>query len=146
MTYDKTQTLVLPFLLSFLDDVVPDNYELPVTASVSCSNAETEPNIYKPLYHNWGITKYVNSNKIPAFSRDGAEAVVTPIEEGGNPYLDDLTYVDFAFVVNNYTNPQCNLDDFRDASSVTLTDTLPEYTDRNGNQRIAAFDPEKNLG
>ena len=32
--YDRTQTLMLPFTLSFLDDVVPDNYRLPVTASV----------------------------------------------------------------------------------------------------------------
>ena len=145
MTYDRTQTLVLPFTLSFLDDVVPDNYQLPVTASVSGGDT-TQPNIYKPLYKDWGITKFVNSNKLSAFGNDGAEAVVTPKEENGNPYLDDLTYVDFAFIVNNYTNNQCNLDDFRDASSVTLTDTLPEYTDVNGTQRIAAFDPEKNPG
>ncbi len=41
--YDKTQTLVLPFMLSFLDDVVPDNYRLPVTAAVSCSAEPTAP-------------------------------------------------------------------------------------------------------
>ena len=48
-TYDKTQTLVLPFVLSFLDDVVPDNYKLPVTASSSAGNT-TAPSIYKPEY------------------------------------------------------------------------------------------------
>ena len=114
---------MLPFTLSFLDDVVPDNYRLPVTASVSGGNM-TAPNIYRPLYKDWEIQKFVNSNRLDAFGKDGAEVVVTPQEEGGNPYLDDLTYVDFAFIVNKYTNDQCGLADLRDARSVTLTDTL----------------------
>ena len=136
---------MLPFTLSFLDDVVPDNYRLPVTASVSGGNM-TAPNIYRPLYKDWEIQKFVNSNRLDAFGKDGAEVVVTPQEEGGNPYLDDLTYVDFAFIVNKYTNDQCSLADLRDARSVTLTDTLPTYTDRNGVSRIAVFDAEKNPG
>lgn len=146
LAYDKTQTLVLPFALSFQDDVVPDLYRLPVTASVSCNPEATAPNIYKPLYKEWAIEKFVNSNRMSAFGRDGAEVVVTPQEENGNPYLDDLTYVDFAFIVNQYTNSQCNLNDFRDASQVTLTDTLPVYTDRYGVSRIAVFDAEMNPG
>jgi len=144
-TYDKTQTLVLPFVLSFLDDVVPDNYALPVTASVSGGNT-AEPNIYKPLYKEWGIEKFVNSNRHREFARDGAEVVVTPLEEGGNPYLDDLTYVDFAFIVNGCTYEGADLRDWRDACEVTLTDPLPQYTDKDGNTRIAVFDAEKNPG
>lgn len=136
---------MLPFTLSFLDDVVPDNYRLPVTASVSGGNM-TAPNIYRPLYKDWEIQKFVNSNRLDAFGKDGAEVVVTPQEEGGNPYLDDLTYVDFAFIVNKYTNDQCGLADLRDARSVTLTDTLPTYTDRNGVSRIAVFDADQNPG
>ena len=136
---------MLPFTLSFLDDVVPDNYRLPVTASVSGGNM-TAPNIYRPLYKDWEIQKFVNSNRLDAFGKDGAEVVVTPQEEGGNPYLDDLTYVDFAFIVNKYTNDQCSLADLRDACSVTLTDTLPTYTDRNGVSRIAVFDADQNPG
>ena len=136
---------MLPFTLSFLDDVVPDNYQLPVTASVSGGNM-TAPNIYRPLYKDWEIQKFVNSNRLDAFGKDGAEVVVTPQEEGGNPYLDDLTYVDFAFIVNKYTNDQCSLADLRDARSVTLTDTLPTYTDRNGVSRIAGFDADQNPG
>ena len=119
---------MLPFTLSFLDDVVPDNYRLPVTVSVSGGDAAA-PTIYRPLYKDWEIQKFVNSNRLDAFGKDGAEVVVTPQEEGGNPYLDDLTYVDFAFIVNKYTNDQCSLADLRDARSVTLTDTLPTYTD-----------------
>ena len=88
----------------------------------------------------------MNSNRLDAFGKDGAEVVVTPQEEGGNPYLDDLTYVDFAFIVNKYTNDQCGLADLRDACSVTLTDTLPTYTDRNGVSRIAVFDADQNPG
>ncbi|MEI3063504.1 MAG: hypothetical protein V8S99_01635 [Oscillospiraceae bacterium] len=88
----------------------------------------------------------MNSNRLGAFGKDGAEVVVTPQEEGGNPYLDDLTYVDFAFIVNKYTNDQCGLADLRDACSVTLTDTLPTYTDRNGVSRIAVFDADQNPG
>ena len=88
----------------------------------------------------------MNSNRLDAFGKDGAEVVVTPQEEGGNPYLDDLTYVDFAFIVNKYTNDQCGLADLRDARSVTLTDTLPTYTDRNGISRIAVFDADQNPG
>lgn len=88
----------------------------------------------------------MNSNRLDAFGKDGAEVVVTPQEEGGNPYLDDLTYVDFAFIVNKYTNDQCSLADLRDACSVTLTDTLPTYTDRNGVSRIAVFDADQNPG
>ena len=136
---------MLPFTLSFLDDVVPDNYRLPVTASVSGGNM-TAPNIYRPLYKDWEIQKFVNSNRLDAFGKDGAEVVVTPQEEGGNPYLDDLTYVDFAFIINKYTNDQCGLADLRDACSVTLTDTLPTYTDRNGVGRIAVFDADQNPG
>ena len=143
--YDRTQTLMLPFTLSFLDDVVPDNYRLPVTASVSGGDAAA-PTIFRPLYKDWEIQKFVNSNRIGAFGKDGAEVVVTPQEEGGNPYLDDLTYVDFAFIVNKYTNDQCSLADLRDACSVTLTDTLPTYTDRNGVSRIAVFDADQNPG
>ena len=143
--YDRTQTLMLPFTLSFLDDVVPDNYRLPVTASVSGGDAAA-PTIFRPLYKDWEIQKFVNSNRIGAFGKDGAEVVVTPQEEGGNPYLDDLTYVDFAFIVNKYTNDQCSLADLRDARSVTLTDTLPTYTDRNGVSRIAVFDADQNPG
>ena len=136
---------MLPFTLSFLDDVVPDNYRLPVTASVSGGDAAT-PTIYRPLYKDWEIQKFVNSNRLDAFGKDGAEVVVTPQEEGGNPYLDDPTYVDFAFIVNKYTNDQCGLADLRDACSVTLTDTLPTYTDRNGVSRIAVFDADQNPG
>ena len=136
---------MLPFTLSFLDDVVPDNYRLPVTASVSGGDAAA-PTIYRPLYKDWEIQKFVNSNRLDAFGKDGAEVVVTPQEEGGNPYLDDLTYVDFAFIVNKYTNDQCGLADLRDARSVTLTDTLPTYTDRNGVSRIAVFDADQNPG
>ena len=88
----------------------------------------------------------MNSNRLDAFGKDGAEVVVTPQEEGGNPYLDDLTYVDFAFIVNKYTNDQCSLADLRDARSVTLTDILPTYTDRNGVSRIAVFDADQNPG
>ena len=143
--YDRTQTLMLPFTLSFLDDVVPDNYRLPVTASVSGGDAAA-PTIFRPLYKDWEIQKFVNSNRLDAFDKDGAEVVVTPQEEGGNPYLDDLTYVDFAFIVNKYTNNQCSLVDLRDARSVTLTDTLPTYTDRNGVSRIAVFDADQNPG
>ena len=143
--YDRTQTLMLPFTLSFLDDVVPDNYRLPVTASVSGGDAAA-PTIFRPLYKDWEIQKFVNSNRLDAFGKDGAEVVVTPQEEGGNPYLDDLTYVDFAFIVNKYTNDQCGLADLRDARSVTLTDTLPTYTDRNGVSRIAVFDADQNPG
>lgn len=136
---------MLPFTLSFLDDVVPDNYRLPVTASVSGGDAAA-PAIYRPLYKDWEIQKFVNSNRLDAFGKDGAEVVVTPQEEGGNPYLDDLTYVDFAFIVNKYTNDQCSLADLRDARSVTLTDTLPTYTDRNGVSRIAVLDADQNPG
>lgn len=145
-TYDKTQTLVLPFTLSFLDNVVPDNYKLPVTASVSgSSTGKTNPSIYKPLYKPWEIEKFVNANNLPAFARDGAEVVVTPKYEDGNPYLSDLTYVDFAFIVNKSSDGNY-LADYRDACEVTLTDTLPEYTDKNGVQRIAVFDADKNPG
>ena len=143
--YDKTQTLVLPFLLSFRDDVVPDNYVLPVTAAVSGGSA-TEPNLYKPRYKPWGIQKFVNSNRLNVFGNDGAEVVVTPEEEGGNPYLSDRTYVDFAFIVNEYTNAQCNLSNYRDACSVTLTDPLPEYTDKDGATHLAVFDADANPG
>ena len=144
-TYDKTQTLVLPFVLSFLDDVVPDNYRLPVTASLS-GGSTTEPNIYKPEYKKWEIVKFVNSNRHREFAQDGAEVVVTPKEEGGNPYLDDLTYVDFAFTVNGCTYEGADLNDWRDACEVTLTDTLPKYTNRDGVEKIAVFDADKNLG
>lgn len=152
--YDKTQTLELPFTLSFLDDVVPDNYELFVTANTTYKDENgdditdtAEPVIYKPLYKEWGIDKFVNSNKLDAFKKDGAEAVVTSKDADGNPYLDESNYVEFQFIVNNLINDNRGmLNDYRDATSVTLTDTLPSYTDKDGNTRIAVFDPEVNPG
>ncbi len=143
--YDKTQTLVLPFTLKFLPNVVPDNYCLPVTASVS-GGETTAPSIYRPEYKPWGIEKYVNSNRYKSFSEDGAEVVVTPLEENGNPYLDDRTYVDFAFIVNGCTSTGVNLSDWRDACAVTLTDPLPVYTDKDGAERLAVFDADANPG
>lgn len=152
--YDKTQTLELPFTLSFLDDVVPDNYQLLVEASVAYKDGNgdpitgtAEPVIYKPEYKKWGIDKFVNSNKLDAFKKDGAEAVVTPKDENGNPYLDESDYVEFQFIVNNLINDNRGmLNDYWDATSVTLTDTLPSYTDKEGKTQIAVFDPEENPG
>ena len=149
--YDKTQTMELPFTLSFLDDVVPDNYELPVTATVMNKADGTVINtaesvIYKPLYKDWGITKFVNSNRLEAFAEDGAEVVVTSKDADGNPYLSDTDYVEFYFRVNRVTDLSGDLADYRDASEVTLTDTLPSYMDKNGNIQIAKFDPEVNSG
>ena len=80
------------------------------------------------------------------FKEDGAEVVVTPQEEGGNPYLDDLTYVVFAFGVNGCTYEGADLRDWRDACEVTLTDALPKYIDKDGVEQIAAFDADKNSG
>lgn len=145
--YDKTQTLNLPFALSFKDDVVPDNYELPVTAGVykdGSALSSSNEIIYKPKYKDWGIDKFVNSNKNTIYKEDGAEAVVTTKDENGNPYLDDRTYVHFSFIVNNVINTGSNLADFRDACQVTLTDTLPTYKKADGSYGTAVFDPEVN--
>lgn len=147
--YDRTQLLVLPFTLSFKDDVVPENYELPITATVTCEDSiisASNTNIYKPIYKSWGIDKFVNSNKIEAFKNDGAEVVVTTKDEDGNPYLNDTEYVDFYFRVNGITGANCRLDNYRDATTVILTDTLPSYTDKDGNTKIAKFDPSVNPG
>lgn len=147
--YDKTQALSLPFLLNFVGNTVPENYVLPVTGTIAYGDtvAETEPNRYRPEYQPWELIKFVNTNNLKAFSGDYAEAVVTPVEPDGNPYLDDLTYVDFQFLVNAtvygsttyYRTTEC-----RDVCSLTLTDTLPVYTDINGKACVAKFDPEKN--
>lgn len=150
--YDKTQTMMVPFVLSFLDNVTPQNYELPVAASViKNGNVVSESNIltYKPLYNPWGIEKFVNSNRNPKFSEDGSEVVVTPFEDGGDPYLDDTSTVDFFFKVNNINSQnssESNLKDFRDAHTVTLTDPLPLYVDTDGNTRIAVFNDWENDG
>ena len=149
--YDKTQALTLPFLLNFLDNTVPDNYVLPVTGSIAYGDttARTEPNLYRPQYEPWEITKFVNTNNLSSFGNDGAEAVVTPQEPDGNPYLDDLTYIDFQFLVCTRiygTTIYYQTDERRDVCSMTLTDTLPTYTDVSGNSRIAKFDPERNPG
>lgn len=150
--YDKTQTLVLPFALSFKDDVVPDNYELPVTATVTRNDGsdildETEdPLIYKPEYKEWGITKFVNSNKNDAYMKDGAEVVVRDQDEDKNPYLNENEYVEFYFRVNRVTNTNADLKDYRDASEVTLTDTLPSYEKTDGTVAIAVFVPDANPG
>lgn len=147
--YDQTQTLVVPFALSFLDNVVPDNYKLPVTAEINY-NGETiskaEPIIYKPEYKKWGIDKFVNSNKQSAFKNDGTQVVVTAKDGDGNPYLSDSEYVEFYFMVNNVINSGSNLKDFRDADEVTLTDTLPTYQDKDGKTLTARFVPEANPG
>lgn len=146
--YDKTQTLLLPFALSFKDDVVPENYELPVTAGVVYSDGtvdESGPVVYKPLYKQWGIDKYVNTNRISAFKNDGVEAVVASRDEGGNPYLDDRQYVDFCFEVN-LVHGNNSQDDYRDVTAVTLTDMLPRYKRQDGSDGVAVFDPGANPG
>ena len=56
------------------------------------------------------------------------------------------TMVDFAFVVNGKTASGGSQDGYRDASEVTLTDVLPQYTDKDGATRTAVFDAEENPG
>ena len=48
--------------------------------------------------------------------------------------------MDFAFVVNGKTASGGSQDGYRDASEVTLTDILPQYTDKDGATRTAVFD------
>lgn len=55
-------------------------------------------------------------------------------------------YVDFAFIVNGCTRVGSDLSNWRDACEVTLTDPLPKYTDKDGVERIAVFDADKNPG
>ena len=54
--------------------------------------------------------------------------------------------MDFAFVVNGKTASGGSQDGYRDASEVTLTDVLPQYTDKDGATRTAVFDAEENPG
>ncbi len=54
--------------------------------------------------------------------------------------------MDIAFVVNGKTASGGSQDGYRDASEVTLTDVLPQYTDKDGATRTAVFDAEENPG
>lgn len=151
-SYLQMEVVTLPFTMSFLDRETPDNYKLPVHATITYDGFEgsqTENLIYKPLYDPWEIVKYVNSNQIPAFAEDGASALVTANEPDGNPYLGDDTYAAFQFLINGVTSAGSYVTDInnrRNLCEITITDTLPTYEHVDGTTRIAVFDAEKNPG
>lgn len=150
--YAQTETVTFPFALSFVDGKTPDNYQLPVCATVvydGFAGSQTPEIIFKPKYDPWEIVKYVNSNQNPAFAEDGASALVTAEELNGDPHLGDDTYVAFQFLVNGLyadNGVYSTVEKRRDVCEITITDTMPTYLHMDGTTHTAVFDTAKNPG
>ena len=139
--YDRTQTLMLPFTLSFLDDVVPDNYRLPVTVSVSGGGLRAAGlPATGPLSMHWdGPPRPVNTPTVPdgLRQRSPARNVVATAAGGGRepvsgrsrPTSSSPSCVHHVRQRSSPPGSMC-----ADASFIAPAgpDTLPSYTDRDG--------------
>lgn len=145
-SYNCTHTVEIPFSLSFLDEKTPSSYVLEPVATITYEGVQySAPQTqYRPKYNSYTMAKYVNANTLWEFQNNGAEVIVTSITPGGNPCLGDDEDVIFQFLPNAYNYngiSACETTNFRDLCEITLTDTLPTYTDKNGNIQTATLSP-----
>lgn len=135
--YIPSGAVQYPFSMRFLNNTVPEDYELKIFGTVEADgvSGQTAESIYHPKYDKPRITKYVNSNVYDNMKDDGTR--VSAEVKGG--VLTGGDYVSFWYRLNE--EPWY----FREYETIVLTDTLPEYETANGT-RTAVFDQAQNPG
>ncbi len=145
--YQKSEVLTLPFIGKFKVGYAPTNYSLDITGTLNINGQEAKLNdiIWKPKYNDYRLTKYINQNLNEAMSKDYAEAMPGVVKGAdGKNYIETPSSVPFAFQLEGMQGQYGG--QYRQLESVTLTDKLPTYTDKNGNTRTAVLDTAKSEG
>lgn len=145
--YQKSEVLTLPFIGKFKVGYAPTNYSLDITGTLNINGQEAKLNdiIWKPKYNDYRLTKYINQNLNEAMSKDYAEAMPGVVKGAdGKNYIETPSSVPFAFQLEGMQGQYGG--QYRQLESVTLTDKLPTYTDKNGNTRTAVLDTDKSEG
>ena len=118
-----------------------------ITGTLNINGQEAKLNdiIWKPKYNDYRLTKYINQNLNEAMSKDYAEAMPGVVKGAdGKNYIETPSSVPFAFQLEGMQGQYGG--QYRQLESVTLTDKLPTYTDKNGNTRTAVLDTAKSEG
>ncbi|KXT77481.1 Cna B-type domain-containing protein [Streptococcus sp. DD13] len=145
--YQKSEALTIPFIANWKSGFPPTNYKMDITGTVTIDGTTTNLNTitWKPQYTDYKLDKYINNNDMANMKDNYAEAMPGVITgEDGKNYLSESSSVPFAFVLSGiqaFYGGQ-----YRQLEKVTITDTLPTYTDKNGATRTAVLDTEKSVG
>lgn len=143
--YQKSEVLTLPFIGKFKVGYAPTNYSLDIgTLNINGQEAKTQ------WYHLETQVQWLSLNQVyqpnlnEAMSKDYAEAmpgVVKGLTEKlyWNPIICSIC-------ISIGGNARTVWGQYRQLESVTLTDKLPTYTDKNGNTRTAVLDTAKSEG
>ena len=155
---DSTTTASFPFTVKFQDRKTPDGYSInpsikmfsgeesnPVGVDAS-GDLQMKNKVLQP-----SVKKYLYNNSNDAYSADNMD-VYGGLSTDTTGHIDNnVQDITFMYAMNTWQagggqNSSTGQAQSREYDSVTLTDTLPTYTDKNGNLRTATFDPAKNPG
>lgn len=150
--YHLSGMVAFPFHFGPFSACMPYDYELDVFGVIDVKgsmegedgseetiefSSQTADNVYRPNYSRPGIRKYVNTNRYESMAEDGAKASAVVGEDG---VIQDPSYVSFWYQSGG--EPWY----YREYEKLILTDTLPEYPDKDGTMHLAEFVPEANPG
>ena len=139
LDYKQTGQIQYEFHMNFIGGIVPEDYELKIYATIEAGEQQdnTGENIYRPTYEKPWIVKYVNTNQYDNMSRDYTK-VSAQIDD--NNEIKEGEYVSFWYKIGG------DAWYIREYDTITLTDTLPTYIDKDGKKQTAVFDAEANPG
>ncbi len=138
LDYEQTGQMQYEFHMNFIGGIVPEDYQLKVFATIEAGGKsdDTAENIYRATYEKPNVIKYVNTNLYDNMSKDYTKVSA----EIDGEEIKDGEYVSFWYKLGGADWY------IREYDTVTLTDILPVYQDKDGNDRVAKFDPEVNPG
>ncbi|WP_010246850.1 Cna B-type domain-containing protein [Peptoniphilus rhinitidis] len=143
---DSTTTLKIPYTFSFKDNITPPDYkfqpEVKLYDASGCLIKEVKDKEYSIKYDDFRGRKLVNlSSEKDQMNYGGSEDKNNPRRISEN----DTRPVSFQFKLE-VKDRGYNGSKARALKSYVITDTLPTYTDKDGNERTAEFREEENPG
>ena len=143
---DSTTTLKIPYTFSFKDNITPPDYkfqpEVKLYDASGCLIKEVKDKVYSIKYDDFRGRKLVNlSSEKDQMNYGGSEDKNNPRRISEN----DTRPVSFQFKLE-VKDRGYNGSKARALKSYVITDTLPTYTDKDGNERTAEFREEENPG
>ena len=143
---DSTTTLKIPYTFSFKDNITPPDYkfqpEVKLYDASGCLIKEVKDKVYSIKYDDFRGRKLVNlSSEKDQMNYGGSEDKNNPRRISEN----DTRPVNFQFKLE-VKDRGYNGSKARALKSYVITDTLPTYTDKDGNERTAEFREEENPG
>lgn len=145
-TIDSTTTLKIPYTFSFKDNITPPDYKFQPEVKLYDASGrlikEVKDKEYSIKYDDFRGRKLVNlSSEKDQMNYGGSEDKNNPRRIAEN----DTRPVNFQFKLE-VKDRGYNGSKARALKSYVITDTLPTYTDADGNERTAEFRAEENPG